>query len=298
MKYTKSPLSIDDQIARLKSRGLVINDEQKARHYLSNISYYRLRAYTYPFQDNADPDHPFVQDVSFSEIIELYVFDRRLRVLLFGALEKIEIALRTKIINYFSLTYGSHWFEDMSLYRNQKFYISNMKSLNEEIKRSDETFIKHYYNKYYNPVNPPAWMTLEVISFGLLSKLYKNLKKVNEKQQIAKYFGINQVKIMESWVHAFAALRNICAHHGRIWNRRFTIKPTLPYKTDYSFIQNRNILDYKIYALLCCLVYCLRVISPGCSFPSDIKDLLRNNTRIDLKTMGFTSDWQSEPIWQ
>jgi abortive infection bacteriophage resistance protein len=93
MKYQKPPLSIQQQIEKLKQRGLIFHDEEKAAHYLSNISYYRLRAYTYPFQDNHDPNHPFNQAVSFDDIIDIYVFDRRLRLLVFNSIEKIEIAL-------------------------------------------------------------------------------------------------------------------------------------------------------------------------------------------------------------
>jgi abortive infection bacteriophage resistance protein len=109
MKYVKPPVPILEQIETLKKRGLLFNDEAKAAHYLSNISYYRLRAYTYPFQDNKDGNHPFVTKVSFEEIIDLYVFDRQLRLLIFDGIEKIEIALRTQIIYNFSLAHGSFW---------------------------------------------------------------------------------------------------------------------------------------------------------------------------------------------
>ena len=107
MKYTKIPVSISEQIERLKNRGLVFLNEAKAANYLSNISYYRLRAYTYPFQDNHSPDHPFVQKLNFEDIIQLYVFDRRLRLLIFNTIEKIEIALRTQIVYHYSLEYGA-----------------------------------------------------------------------------------------------------------------------------------------------------------------------------------------------
>ncbi|MBR5039285.1 MAG: Abi family protein [Prevotella sp.] len=88
--YVKSPISIREQVKRLKLRGLIIDDEDLTKNYLSNISYYRLRAYTYPFQNNADPEkqHEFIRkDIHFKDIIELYRFDRRLRILVFNALE-------------------------------------------------------------------------------------------------------------------------------------------------------------------------------------------------------------------
>ena len=105
MQYNKPAIDVATQISFLKQRGLLFNNENKAAHYLSNISFYRLRAYTYPFQDNQNPQHIFIQKISFEQIIELYVFDRRLRLLIFNALEKIEISLRTKIIYHFEHTY-------------------------------------------------------------------------------------------------------------------------------------------------------------------------------------------------
>jgi abortive infection bacteriophage resistance protein len=298
MKYTKPPLSIPDQITRLKQRGLLFNDEQKAAHYLSNISYYRLRAYTYPFQDNTVTNHPFNQSITFEEIVELYVFDRRLRLLVFNAIEKVEISLRTKIINEFSLTHGSHWYEDAKMYRNQHFFNKNINSLYEEVDRSTETFIDHYKNKYSSPTYPPAWMTLEVVSIGLLSKLYGNLYKGAEKIKVAKEFGLPNPEFLESWMHAFAGLRNICAHHSRLWNRRFTIVPKIPYNTTTTFINNKNINVNKLYAQLCCLNYITRIISPNSSFVSELNNLLKTCRLVDYKDMGFPHDWKTEAFWQ
>ncbi|MFW6351041.1 MAG: Abi family protein [Bacteroidota bacterium] len=298
MKYSKPPLSIADQIARLKQRGLKFKDEQRAAHYLSNISYYRLRAYTYPFQNNSDPTHPFNKEISFEGIIELYVFDRRLRLLVFNAIEKIEIALRTKIVYEFSLTKGSHWHEDANMYRNNYFFNKNINSLYEEIDRSSETFIEHYKQSYSTPAYPPAWMSLEVITMGLLSKLYGNLKNGAEKKKVAKEFGLPNPLILESWMHAFAGLRNICAHHGRLWNRRFTIVPKIPYNTHNTFIQNTNIYDNKLYAQLCCINYITSIISPKSSFVTDLKNLLGTCDLIDCKEMGFPNNWKEEPIWK
>lgn len=287
-----------DQITRLKQQGLRLNDEKKVAHYLSNISYYRLRAYTYPFQNNADPNHPFTSDVDFDDIINIYVFDRRLRLLVFNALEKIEIALRTKIIYEFSLTNGSHWHENADMYRNRTYFEKNIDALYEEIDRSSETFIEHYKNKYSSPTYPPAWMSLEVISMGLLSKLYSNLNNSEEKKKVAKELGLPKPFILESWMHAFSGLRNICAHHSRLWNRRFTIIPILPYNTVNPFIQNFKIKKNKLYAQLCCINYITRIISPNSSFVSDLKVLLQTCDLVDCKEMGFPNNWEEETIWK
>jgi len=189
MKYAKKPLSISQQVDKLENRGLIIDDRSAMEGYLSIISYYRFRAYTYPFQDNIHPemDHHFIRNnIRFSDIIKLYYFDKKLRDLLFKTLGEIEVALRAKIIQVFSEHYGnSHWFLDNSIFNRKEIYgdeirgLSSYEFLESEIKneitRSNEDFIKHYKDKYGDPELPPAWMTLEVLSLGTLSRLYKLL---------------------------------------------------------------------------------------------------------------------------
>ena len=298
MNYTKPAIDIPAQIVQLKHRGLTFHNEAKAAHYLSNISYYRLRAYTYPFQDNSSPNHPFVKPVSFEDIITLYVFDRRLRLLVFDALEKIEIALRTKIIYEWSLTYGSHWHENGALYRDTNRYIRDLNKLYKEVDRSTETFIKHYKSTYTSPPNPASWMSLEVATLGLLSKLFENLKKGPEKKAVTKAFGLNKPEILESWMHTFAHLRNVCAHHGRLWNRRLTASPQIPTHTTFEFINNKAIYGNKIYASLCCISYVLNQISPGHTFNQRLLQLIAGCPLVDLKEMGFPKNWDAEKIWK
>ena len=298
MQYNKPAIDILTQISYLKQRGLSFGDETKAAHYLSNISFYRLRAYTYPFQDNNNPHHPFTKKISFEEVVDLYVFDRRLRFLIFDGLEKIEISLRTKIIYHFALNHGSHWHENATLYRDTPRFINDIGMLYKEVGRSTETFIKHYKNKYDDPENPPAWMSLEVATLGLLSKLFSNLKKGPEKKIITTEFGLNKPEILESWMHTFAHLRNICAHHGRIWNRRLTTMPQIPLNTTNPFLSNTILYPNKLYATLCCMNYVLEIISPGNNFTSRLKNLMQNCNLIDLKEMGFPKDWESELIWK
>ena len=297
MNYSKPPLSIADQIGKLKARGLSFSCENQAAHYLSNISYYRLRAYTYPFQDNGNPDHPFIRPLDFNDIINLYVFDRRLRFIVFNALEKVEIALRTKIVYEMSLIYGSHWHENETLFTNPVFFNMNKEAVEKEINRSKEDFITHYYRNYDNPQHPPCWMSLEVVSMSLLSQIFSNIRELEAKQRILSAFGHKRFDILKSWIHAFVGLRNVCAHHGRLWNRRFTISPTLPYNMPHQFLNNRNIPFNKLYALLCCLNYTLRIVSPGSHFVSSLKEHLRTCPLAELHHMGFPQGWEDEPLW-
>jgi len=296
MKYSKPAVSIPDQIQKLKDRGLSFSNEVKACHYLSNISFYRLRAYTYPFQDNTDPNHPFKQKISFEEIISLYVFDRKLRLLIFDAIEKIEIALRTQIIYHYSLNYGSHWHIDPRHYRDAMRFANQITDLQKEINRGAETFIEHYHQTYTSPTEPPCWMSLEVSSMGLLSRIYQNLAKTQEKKDVSHHFGIKDINIFENWLFCFCSLRNICAHHGRVWNRRL-VQIKLPYNTQFPFLQNTNVYQNKLYATLSCVQYVLNIISPGSDFKVRLKEIILNCPLEQEKEMGFPKNWELDQLW-
>ena len=301
--YTKKPLTIAEQIARLKQRGLIFDDESEATSYLFNISYYRLRAYTYPFQENGeDCDHNFTRkDIHFEDIIALYCFDRRLRSLIFNAIEKIEVAVRTKVVQVYAESTGnSHWYDDESLYRFG--YDDLMEHIEADVNRSNEDFIKHYNSKYNDPPMPPSWMALEVVSFTTLSRLFQSLKLDNRKEDITEQFGLKKVAILENWLHAISNLRNCCAHHSRVWNRRFMVSVTLPYNTLYLFMDRSTIGQIrtnKLFAVLSCITYILDIISPGSDFKKHIKELLKSDCHLlELKDMGFPKYWQSLPVWR
>jgi len=302
MKYNKIPISIENQIQKLKDRGLKFDNEKKSAHYLSNISYYRLRAYTFPFQDNENitDNQPFiVKDISFEKIIDLYVFDRKLRFLIFDAIEKIEISFRAQIINTFSITHGSHWQLDKSLFNNEDIFYKNIESLNTEIERSNETFINHYKTKYTNPLEPPCWMSLEVSSIGLISKMFRNIKKCKEKNAVTMYFGLTDFSILENWMQSFSILRNTCAHHGRIWNRRL-LKIKIPNFHKYPFISKQTKADIypnKLYATICCIEYFLKIISPQNTLKDKLKSLLNSCPMKQEKEMGFPDGWDKDPFW-
>lgn len=297
MRYNKLPIPIADQILKLKSRGLKFENEAKATNYLSNISYYRLRAYTYPFQDNTADDQRFNVDISFEQIIALYVFDRKLRLLIFDGIEKIEVAFRTQIIYHFALTQGSHWQLNPLLYRDPMRFANHLDSLQKEIDRSTETFIDHYKSKYTTPTEPPCWMSLEVSSMGLLSKIFQNLKKGPEKKAITAHFGLTDVSIIENWMHCFSTLRNICAHHGRVWNRRLTLIK-LPTHPAHAFLENKSIYANKLYTTLSCIEYILKIISPGSTFSIRLQELMETCPLAQTKEMGFPKNWHDEELWQ
>ena len=298
MRYTKPAVKLSDQVSLLQSRGLIIEDEDLASSFLSNVSYYRLRAYTYPYQNNKKTDHPFKEGVRLEDVMALYNFDRKLRILVFDAMERIEIAVRTQIIYQWSITNGSHWHLESHLFRNQGIHAENLTSLQKEVDRSKETFIDHYLKKYTEPPQPPAWMSLEVTSIGLLSKFFKLLKRGSQKKKVVQHFGVYDIELFETWLRCFSEIRNICAHHGRLWNRRMTTHIEFPLKPIYPFIKNTNVLPYKVYAALTCMSYVLDIIHPESDFKGKVREILGTCPRGQLKEMGVPKNWQEEQFWK
>jgi abortive infection bacteriophage resistance protein len=298
MNYTKTPLSLDQQISLLQQRGLIINDIDKAKNYLSNINYYRLSAYMLPFQQKNALNDPFIKGTTFEQILNLYLFDREFRLLMFDVIERLEIAFRTQIIYQYSVqNNNAWWYENSSFFSKNHQYIQHLSKIDDELNRSNEVFIDHYNKKYTFPKRPPSWMTFEVTSIGLLSKMYRNLIMTPEKKDISRHFHVPTPYIFESWMQSITYVRNICAHHGRLWNRILTIKPTLPKSAKKLWIQDNNINTEKIYAFLCCVLYLLRTINPNTRFIIRLKHLFNKYPDVSTKMMGFPKDWDKDPFW-
>ncbi len=232
--FSKPAKSIDEQIALLQSRGLVVSNEAFAQHVLSNISYYRLAGYWWPMQ--ADKElHIFKPGSRFEDAVSLYNFDKELRIMLFDAIEVIEISLRTKLIYHLSHEKDPWWFQDTSLFTDVRAHIQTLAHLEEEIERSKDTFIKEHKRRHKDDGRfPPAWKSLEVTSFGALSRIYGNLKPgVRSKDTIAIEFGTVNHTYLPSWLQSIVQIRNICAHHSRLWNKNLPGRPKLLSKPPY-----------------------------------------------------------------
>lgn len=297
MDYTKQPLDYSQQIALLKSRGLIISDEAEAQRILSNLGYFRLANYLRPMESDKQ-SHIFKSHSTFENAYSLYAFDRDLRDIVFKALSRIEIALRAKIIHFFSLTHGSFWFLDMSLSCDEHLFLDNLNSIDRELRRTKEEFVKEHFKKYDKPSFPPAWKTLELASFGALSKMYLNFNDNKAKKSIARAFGLPQHVILESWIASLTHLRNCCAHHARIWNRNFPITPTVPKTLKSHWIAQTQFPTNKLYAQLCCIAYLLNAIYPDNSFAQDLRSLIDAHNNVDVSSMGFPDGWEKEPLWR
>ncbi len=303
--YTKPALTYAGQIKQLKDRGLKIENESKALHLLEVISYFRLSGYWYPLLADKK-SNKFKSGATFETAFTLYKFDRELRLLVLRELEKIEVALRAKMIYVLSHSRGAFWYLDSSNFSKPVKHAETLSKIGLEYSRSDEEFIQSFRTKYSNPL-PPSWMMLEVSSFGALSSLYSYLKPGKDKRQIANFFGLSD-SVLSSWLHSFVYLRNVCAHHSRLWNREMRIQPVVPRNPHNEFIKQTTYhcpvsgllspLNNKTYFILSMIVYLMNTINSKHTIHIKLKDLLVQYPKIDLRAMGFPDNWQSEPFWK
>ena len=235
--YTKTALSYADQLQQLKNRGLIIEDEPKALHLLEVISYYRMSGYWYPLLADKQ-NHRFKPTATFETAFNIYKFDRELRLLVLRELEKIEVAVRSKMIYVLSHSLGPFWYLDSANFSNSGKHTETLSKIRIEYSRSDEEFVQAFKNKYSDPM-PPSWMMLEVSSFGTLSSLYSYLQPTRYKRDIAQYFGLAD-KVLSSWLHSIVYLRNVCAHHARLWTREMQIQPIIPRNPHRPFINQTS----------------------------------------------------------
>ncbi len=300
MIYNKGPLTIDEQITQLEKRGLEIKDKYFAESYFINVGYYRLSGYWWSMQSDKIK-HIFKPNSNFENVISLYNFDRELRLLLFDIIEKIEIALRTKIVYYLSHELNPWWFEDPTYAKNQSNHNRNLESIDRELSYTKEIFIKQHYIKYSTDSRrPPAWKTLDVQSFGTISKLYGNLSdSINAKDTIAVDFGTVNKSYLPSWLQSIAQIRNICAHHGRIWNKNLPGRPKLLKSPPFDWIINVPLHTdhHKLYIHICCMKYLVDRIDNSNHLAARIKELFAKYPNIDNNALGFTQGWKNEPLW-
>ena len=223
-----------------------------------------------------------------------------MRGVIFSAIQTVEIALRTSIIQHFSMKYGAFWFMDSSLFKDAKMHKNCLKTLKAELSRTKEDFIKEHFAKYNRPSMPPSWKTLEVASFGTLGKLYSNFADTSIKKAVARGFNVPQHEILDSWIASLAALRNCCAHHARVWNRIYPMKPQLPptKKMRADWVDVSAVDPSRLYALLCCLIYWVNNIQPGNTIKDDIIQLMKKHPNVDPSAMGFHTGWEQEPLWK
>lgn len=283
MKTLEPAMNIEEQIDNLKEMGLIIDDVEYAKSFLNDVSYFRLiKAYSLGLKPkNSD----YYTGITFEEIVQLYLFNANFRQLLFAQIEKIEVNLRCRISNYFSIKYGVLGYKDADNFVNGIYYNDFVEDMEKEINRNSKApFVKNFKTNYENG-DIPFYALVELFSFGTLSKFYKNMKNA-DKKAIASSFGVGYT-YLESWIENIAFVRNICAHYGRVYNVNLSKTPIL-YK---QYIAD-GISNLRVFATLLCIKHILKNDNHWKDFVDQIELLFEKYTSVKPKLMGFPNNWK------
>jgi abortive infection bacteriophage resistance protein len=319
--YDKPYLSFEQQLALLKTRGLIVTDDAAALSCLQRIGYYRLSAYWYPLRrigkSAGTGGQPlrrldeFQPDSSFEQVLSLYVFDKRLRLLVLDAVERIEVALRVDV----SYLLGAR---DPFAHSNPALLHGNfarkvipasgrtrhqvwLERYRNVVSRSKEDFVRHYQQKYGEPL--PIWVAVELWEFGMLSTFYQGMK-VDDASAIAAKYGLPGWQLMQSWLRSVNFVRNVAAHHSRLWNKNLIDQPKLPAPGQvraFDVLLGRPAVGSRLFIVLCILLHFVRMASPNSGWPVRLRQHLESfpaGSRLSLADMGFPSDWRKHPLWQ
>ena len=294
--FSKGYSNPHDIVYLLQSRGLNISDTSKAEHYIERIGYYRLSAYMYPFLCTPKEMHKYKSNASFDKVMMLYRFDKKLRLLLFNEIEKIEISVRSTIANTCCEIIGNpFWMTDTAYFTDKAKFAKTIQLIDVELRKSREDFIVHFKKTYSNPY-PPAWILSEILPFGIITNIYSNIKDKKIKKRVSQAFGL-QIEPFESWLTIVTLTRNSCCHHSRVWNKQNKIRATMPNRINRPWITLATD-SLRIYLNICIIKYFLDIVSPGNDMFTKLQWLFVKFPEIDLKALGFPDGWEMEPLWK
>ena len=295
-RYTKTYSSPAQLTALVQSRGLHVEDIARTENYLRHIGYYRFSAYLYPLLATPKENHVFKPGSTFNQALDMYRFDRHLRLLMFNEIEKIEVAVRSAIVNITSRETGNpFWMTDPACFYDAKTFDKTKQLIDAELAKSREDFIEHFRNTYSDPY-PPAWMLAEILPLGILTRIYDNIKSNQIRKKIAQEFSLG-IPVFNSWMTIITVARNNCGHHARVWNRTFALQVLTQRRMTQPWI-SISVNQRKAYFSLCIIKYFLNIISPNNDMKAKIDALLSAYPSIDVTAMGFPRGWESEPLWQ
>lgn len=321
VEYRKPYLTFDQQLDLLKSRGMHVDDDVRALQALRSIGYYRLSAYVYPFRQmlpegqqlgrhfRSDRIEP---DVTWADVEGIWNFDRALRLRCLDALEIIEVGARTRIAYVLGARdpFGHVRRESLDARRCDRIRHGGKTDFDlwmetygrQENEAKNEDFVRHHRLAYAES-DMPIWVACEFLSFGSLVRLY-GLMRDRDQTAVARALGVSNGKRMVSFLHSMSYVRNVCAHHSRLWNRQLTV--TLPkfYDSevgpDLHHLASRPV-GMKVYPTLAVMAYLVRNIAPHSRWPIRLTEEVKKFPRVPqlspAEDMAFPDGWSQLPLW-
>jgi abortive infection bacteriophage resistance protein len=318
LKPLKPWLSFSDQLQQLQARGLHVGDHATALDYLERLGYYRLSGYWYPLraidraasqaQGKAVRLKTFVAGSRFEDVVRLYVFDKKLRLLALDALERIEMAVRVDVAHLLgrrdarahenpACLHGSFTKRLLVSGPNKgmtehQVWLDKYQSLLHRAR--NEPFVAHHRQQYGSL---PVWAATEVWDFGLLSRLFAGMQHADQ-QTIAALYGAPNGRAFAQWLRSLNFIRNVSAHHSRLWNMNVLEVSALPPGWSPQLNNKRPFFYF------CLMQHLMRVICPNSSWGQRFKTLLADefpataaSQQLALTEFGVFPGWQGWALW-
>lgn len=296
-QYTKNFLSVTQLIQKLTVAGMIIDSQDEVMLALTTIGYYRLKGYSFQWVDPATKQ--YIKGTKFSDVLKLYRFDSELSHLIFSYISQIEVALRSHLVNAFQITQDALILNDPSVFKDKNLYWRNQSTIASEISRSNDIFIEHNFDYHDGAI--PLWASVEIMSFGMISKTIKNMiagrqSALSALMQNYRFQNTNGYDIIPSkdmftsWIQAVSVVRNICAHNSRIYNRAISTRPQLI----ASDVVNPQPRYNGLYQVMLSMKYLRPTVESWTDFVADFKRLMiKYAGAYELSRMNFPADWES-----
>ena len=285
--YGKPALAPPALLAHLQSRGLAVPHPIEALRALESIGYYRLLIYMRPLQQ-LGPPKTFLPGTTFDDVLELYNFNRELRLLSLDAVERVEVALRAAVVSQVAVVHGPHFYLDPAHFREIDGFVEFFQAA----RSARYLGASHYRATYDDPGLPPVWTVMEAITYGTLSRLFSNLA-LQHRKAISLRFGFDET-VLVSWFRSLNVLRNMCAHHNRLWNFQMLVDQPRVAKKLRSELASTD----RFYARAVVLAALLRSLDPASRWKQRLQDLLARYPGVPLSAMGFPADWHTRDFWR
>lgn len=296
VKYQKPALTYEQQSDLLLLRGLVADREVMIRR-LTAVGYYRLCAYWHPFKR---ADDSFEPGTELAVVWRRYIFDRRLRLSIMDAIERFEIAARCAVVNRVALEIGPFGHLDPKNLPNNSYPLQHQhfcEELRKHAKKSSELFVKHFSQKYDEFPDLPIWAAGETMSFGTMLSLCR-MSPTPIQKGVAHQFGL-EAPVFQSWLSTLNYVRNLCAHHARVWNRELAIKPLIPVrKHDARWHGNEPVRNDRVFAVLTQLRYLMCLVAPHSEWRERLWVLFDDYEDVPIARMGIPASWRAHELWR
>ncbi|NMX04489.1 Abi family protein [Mobiluncus mulieris] len=303
MSTVKQFFDYTEQVAHLISRGMVVENPDLAKHQLTTLSYYRLSGYWHSMRmiDSTTGTilSAFRPGASFELVLSLYAFDEQLRQAIYADLAGIELAMRAllghelgkidPLIHLDEDNLGAPAHQHRGRLRTD--YQIWLDKYQTAVAGSREEFVLHHQEHYGGLL--PIWAAVEIMDWGMLSRLYR-MAPTKARNEIADVCHLRAPQL-ESWLKSLNIVRNRTAHHSRVFNRVFDIKPKLPDDACFDDIRGRT---NRVFAQLTLIRYLQRGL--GVMVDSRLFDVLQSypdNPLIPFERLGAPANWKNNELW-